>query len=91
MPSDAIPVILAIDVEPDGKPVGSDDPIKMDGFDATVEWLEQLRPELESATGHPVQVAWVPNASIRRVGRRSRVAPGHERHATFDRSAATAA
>jgi hypothetical protein len=58
MSSDGIPVVLAIDVEPDGKPAGADDPMVMDGFRATAEWLEALRPRLEAATGHPVGFAW---------------------------------
>ena len=53
-----IPVVLAIDVEPDGKPEGPHDPIRMDGFRATREWLEALRPRLEAATGRPVAFAW---------------------------------
>ena len=57
-PSDRIPVVLAVDVEPDGRPAGADDPIVVDGFHATVEWLEELRPRLEAATAQPVQFAW---------------------------------
>jgi hypothetical protein len=30
----------------------------MDGFRATVRWLEELRPKLETATGQPVHYAW---------------------------------
>ena len=30
----------------------------VDGFHATVEWLETLRPRLEAATAQPVQFAW---------------------------------
>lgn len=51
-------MVLAIDVEPDGKPSSHDDPIVLDGFRATVEWLDELRPRLAAATGHPVQFAW---------------------------------
>lgn len=56
--SGRIPVVLAVDVEPDGKPAGAHDPIVVDGFRATVEWLEQLRPRLAEASGHPVGFAW---------------------------------
>ena len=55
---DRIPVVLAIDIEPDGRPAGADDPIVVDGFHATMEWLEELRPRLEAATAHPVRFAW---------------------------------
>jgi hypothetical protein len=57
-PADGVPVVLAIDIEPDGKPSSSDDPIVLDGFRATVEWLEELRPNLTRATGRPVHFAW---------------------------------
>lgn len=53
-----IPVVLAIDVEPDGKPEGSNAPILLDGFRATLEWLEDLRTHLAAATGGPVRYAW---------------------------------
>lgn len=58
MPSDRIPAVLAIDIEPDGRPTTADHPIELGGFHATVEWLGELRPRLEAATSHPVQFAW---------------------------------
>ncbi len=57
-PNGSIPVVLAIDVEPDGKPHGRRDPIRVDGLAATVAWLDGLRPRLEAATGQPANVAW---------------------------------
>jgi hypothetical protein len=57
-PADGIPAVLAIDVEPDSKPNGPSDPMRMDGLHATLEWLEDLRPQLALATGRTVNFAW---------------------------------
>src|SRR5687768_8756460 len=53
-----IPVVLAIDVEPDGKPVRARESIRLSGLKATVSWLDELRPRLEAATGRPANFAW---------------------------------
>jgi hypothetical protein len=51
------PVVLGVDVEPDdrGRPPGG---VAVDGFHATLEWLEGLRPWLAEATRAPVSFAW---------------------------------
>ena len=59
MPTDGrIPIVLAIDVEPDNRddPPGSG--VDATGFRRTVEWLAALRPRLEDATGGAVHFAW---------------------------------
>ena len=55
----AVPVVLAVDVEPDGKPGNpATDRIQLDGFRATAAFLENLRPRLEDVTGAPVNFSW---------------------------------
>lgn len=53
-----IPVVLAVDVEPDGKPAGRDDRVYLDGLATTISWLDGLRPRLEAATRRPANFAW---------------------------------
>ena len=51
-------MILAIDVEPDGKPRDASDGMQLAGLRATVAFLQHLRPRLEDATGAAVKFAW---------------------------------
>jgi len=53
-----VPITVGIDVEPDDRadPPGSG--VRLDGFRATVAWLEGLRPRLADATGGPVAFTW---------------------------------
>jgi len=53
-----VPIVFGVDVEPDIRPTGRREPIGLDGFAACIEWLEDLRPRLEDATGHPVRFTW---------------------------------
>jgi hypothetical protein len=57
-PRDAIPFVLAIDVEPDGRPARPGSGLPLDGIARTDTWLSALRPRLEDATGRPVSFAW---------------------------------
>jgi hypothetical protein len=54
----AIPVILAIDVEPDDLTLDPRSPCGWSGFEAAHRWLSAIRPELEDRTGAPVCYSW---------------------------------
>lgn len=54
----AIPVVLAVDVEPDGRGTPPGAGIAVAGLVRTVEALQAIRPRLEDATGAPVRFAW---------------------------------
>lgn len=53
-----IPVVLAVDVEPDGRGSPPGAGVEVAGLVRTVEALQALRPRLEDATGRPVRFAW---------------------------------
>jgi hypothetical protein len=53
-----IPVLLCIDVEPDGRSVDPGRPEPWSGFDATFNLIRHLRSELRARTGSPVRFSW---------------------------------
>jgi hypothetical protein len=53
-----VPLVIAIDVEPDGRATRPGGPMPLDGFALTAAWLASYRPRLEDATGRPVRYAW---------------------------------
>jgi hypothetical protein len=53
-----IPVVVAIDVEPDGRGSRPGSGVGLAGFHAVRARLEALRPRLETATGRAVGFAW---------------------------------
>jgi hypothetical protein len=53
-----IPVILCVDVEPDGRQLERHDPAPWSGFEAVHRWLEEIRPRLAVATGAPARFSW---------------------------------
>jgi hypothetical protein len=55
---EAIPVILAVDVEPDDLTLDPGSPCGWSGFEAAFAWLTSIRPELEDRTGAPVHYSW---------------------------------
>jgi hypothetical protein len=59
VPADgSIPIVLAIDVEPDNRDSPPGSGVDVTGFRRTVAALGSLRPRLEYATGQPVKYAW---------------------------------
>ncbi|HEY5885406.1 MAG TPA: hypothetical protein VIT88_12000 [Pyrinomonadaceae bacterium] len=57
-PDAKLPVILCIDVEPDPRQPDPAHPAKWEGFEATVDFLSDMRPRLEETTGSPVTFNW---------------------------------
>jgi hypothetical protein len=53
-----VPIVFGVDVEPDIRPTSATDPIGLDGFDACIDWLEDLRGRFEHVTGRPVNYSW---------------------------------
>ena len=54
----AVPVVIAIDIEPDGRARVPGSRLQLDGLAPTVARFETLRPRLEDATGRAVRFAW---------------------------------
>jgi hypothetical protein len=53
-----LPIVLLVDVEPDGRAFDPDDPGGWDGFEAILPQLPGLRERLGAATGAPVHFTW---------------------------------
>ncbi len=53
-----IPIIVCIDVEPDGFYIDRTKKLPWKGYEACVSFFSQLRPKLEKATGSPVHFSW---------------------------------
>ena len=53
-----IPVVLCIDVEPDGREIDPRSPKDWLGFEATCELADRLRPSLHAATGVSPRFTW---------------------------------
>jgi len=53
-----LPVLLCIDVEPEGRAIDPETPVDWDGFEQVYEYLAGLRPRFAAATGHPVHFSW---------------------------------
>jgi hypothetical protein len=51
-------VILAVDVEPDGRLVDPERPLPWRGFEALHAYLTDMRPRLARASGHAVRYCW---------------------------------
>src|SRR5262245_15611630 len=52
------PVLLCVDVEPEGRAIDPEAPVDWDGFEQVHEYLAGLRPRLAAATGHPAHFSW---------------------------------
>jgi hypothetical protein len=53
-----VPVILAVDVEPDGRLLDPARPLPWRGYEALHAYLSALRPRIAQATGSPVHYSW---------------------------------
>ena len=53
-----VPVTIGVDVEPDDRAEGPGAGVRLDGFRATRDWLEGIRPLLARASGRPVAFTW---------------------------------
>jgi hypothetical protein len=58
IPGSAIPFVLAIDVEHDGRPARPGSGLPLVGLARTDDMLRSLRPRFEDATGRAVRFAW---------------------------------
>ena len=57
--SDRIPIILRIDAEPDGLFIDRERPLPWQGYERSVEYLQQLRNRIASVTGSPAHFTWL--------------------------------
>jgi hypothetical protein len=53
-----LPVVVSIDVEPDGRAIDTSDPGAWDGFNRMLALTPTLRERLAAATGQPVAFTW---------------------------------
>ncbi len=53
-----IPVILCIDVEPDGFFIDRNKPLPWKGYEGAYRYFSELRPKLEDITGSPAHFTW---------------------------------
>lgn len=53
-----IPIILCIDVEPDGFFIDRNQPLPWEGYEATSEFFTKWRPRISEATQAPVHYSW---------------------------------
>ena len=59
VPGAGLPILLNIDVEPDGVDFEPDDEVGWEGFERALEWAPAVRQQLADATGRPVQWVWL--------------------------------
>ena len=53
-----IPIVICIDVEPDGFFIDRDRPLPWHGYERSIEFFRGLRARAEAATGRPVHFNW---------------------------------
>jgi hypothetical protein len=53
-----LPIVLCIDVEPDGRTLDPDQPQGWDGFEEALKRLPAIRERLSSLTGRPANFSW---------------------------------
>lgn len=53
-----IPILICIDIEPDGRAIDPHLPVDWFGFEKSFEYFNSLRPQFETATGAPVNFTW---------------------------------
>lgn len=58
MKSEKIPIIMCIDVEPDGLFIDRAKPLPWRGYEGAYEFFAELRPKLSQMTGAPVHYSW---------------------------------